>query len=73
MSKYEWELNPSKTSWYYTDRNGYIWGSAAIISKTAYGVFVRYEFREPLKWVTHIDNLEEAQNLVQTLVGASNV
>ena len=73
MSKYEWEPNPAGTVWHYTDRSGYSWGSVASVNETTFGVFVRYEFREPAKWVTHVDNLDEAKALVQTLVGANNV
>jgi len=73
MSKqFEWIPNPNGTTWHYSDY-GYSWGSVARVSEHTYGVFVRYERFKPLKWVTHVDNLDEAKALVQTLVGASNV
>jgi hypothetical protein len=67
-----WESNPAFTVWHYT-HHGYSWGSVAVINDKTFGVFVRHEFREPVKWVAHVDNLDEAKALVQTLVGASNV
>ena len=70
--RFEWEPNPNRTAWHYENK-GYSWGSVARVSDTVFGVFVRYEFREPAKWVTHVDNLDEAKALVQTLVGANNV
>lgn len=73
MSNYTWEPNPEQTVWHYHNKHGYSWGSVAAISTETYGVFVRHEFREPLKWVAHVDNLEDAKALVQTLVGANHV
>lgn len=69
--RFEWESAHSGAAWYYT-HHGYSWGSVAVVNDTAFSVFVRYEFREPAKWVTHVDNLDDAKALVQTLVGASH-
>lgn len=69
--QFGWEPDLGSTAWYYTN-HGYSWGSVAFIDDTTYAVFVRYEFREPARWVTHVDNLEDAKALVQTLVGANN-
>lgn len=70
--RFEWEPNSRGTVWHYT-HHGYSWGSVARVNGRTFGVFVRHEFREPVKWVTHVDNLDEAKALVQTLVGANNV
>ena len=70
--KFQWELNRSKTAWYYANK-GYSWGSVAVLRSNVFAVFVRQELYEPAKWVAELDDLDEAKALVQTLVGAQHV
>ena len=70
--QFVWQPSPTRTAWHYTHQ-GYAWGTVAAITNTTFSVFVRQEFLEPVRWVAHIDNFDEAKHLVQTLVGASNV
>ena len=73
MSNLQWHLNHTGSSWYLLDDRHYSWGSVAIVNNGSYGVFVRYDRREPHKWITDMHDLNEAKALVQTLVGANHV